>query len=80
MSEIDEAKRGHLLQDFLDFAAFAVEVDRCERTVDRWTKEPDGLLFTSMGNTKLIHIPTARQWLINRMRQPNPRRSAERAA
>ena len=27
-----------------------------------------------MGKTVLIHIPTAREWLLNRMRRRNPRR------
>lgn len=64
-----------LLDDFLDLGPFANEVDRDPRTVRRWLKEPDGLPFTRMGNRILIHVPTARDWMFGRMRQPNRRRT-----
>jgi hypothetical protein len=68
----------NLLDDYLELSDFARdEVKRHPRTVTRWTKEPDGLPYTTMGKTVLIHIPTAREWLFNRMRRPNPRRSGE---
>lgn len=63
-----------LLADFADLEPFAVEVKRDPRTVRRWMNQPDGLPFTRIGNRVLIHIPTARQWMLDRMRRPNPRR------
>jgi hypothetical protein len=36
--------------------------------------EPNGLPFTQLGNRKIIHLPTAREWLLSRMRRPNPER------
>jgi hypothetical protein len=68
------AKKSGMLDDFVTFPEFAEEVDRCERTVDRWTQGPDGLPFSWMGSIKVIHIPSGREWLLNRMRRRNQRR------
>jgi hypothetical protein len=62
-----------LLSDFLDLEPFAVEVRRDPRTVRRWMDEPDGLPYTRIGNRILIHIPTAREWMLGRMRNRSPR-------
>jgi hypothetical protein len=65
------------LDDLVPYAKFATdEVDKHPRTVVRWMKMPDGLPYTVLGNQKLIHIPTAREWLLRRMRNPNPRRDS----
>lgn len=70
-----------LLDDWKYLADFARdEVEKHPRTVERWTKEPDGLPYAQLGNQKIIHIPTARQWLFGRMHRPNTRRTGERAA
>jgi hypothetical protein len=65
-----------LLDDFADLEPFAAEVNRDPRTVRRWMNEPDGLPITRIGNRILIHIPTARQWMLERMHRPSPRRSS----
>lgn len=66
-----------LLDDWLELEVFARdEVKRHPRTVKRWTKSPDGLPYAMLGKTPIIHIPTAREWLLGRMRRPNPRKSA----
>jgi hypothetical protein len=52
------------------------EVKKHPRTVERWTKEVGGLPYSQLGNKKIIHIPTAREWLFGRMHRPNPRRTA----
>jgi hypothetical protein len=64
----------NLLQDFVDLNPFAEQVNRDPRTVRRWIDQPNGLPFTRIGNRLLIHIPTARKWLLGRVRQRNPRR------
>ena len=64
-----------LLADFLDLEPFAAQVDRDPRTVRRWMNEPDGLPYTRIGNRLLIHVPTAREWILGRMQKPNPRRA-----
>jgi hypothetical protein len=69
-----------LLADFADLEPFAAEVKRDPRTVRRWMSQPNGLPFTRLGNRILIHIPTAREWMLARMRKPNPRRSSQKAA
>jgi hypothetical protein len=66
-----------LLDGWLKLDDFARdEVKRHRRTVDRWTQQPDGLPYATLGNMKIIHIPTAREWLLGRMHRPNPRRAA----
>jgi hypothetical protein len=63
-----------ILDDFVDLEPFAADAGRHVRTVRRWMDEPDGLPYTRMGNRILIHVPTAREWLMQRMRRNNPRR------
>jgi hypothetical protein len=65
-----------VLDDFLDLESFAAQIDRHVRTVRRWLDEPDGLPFTRLGNRILIHTPTAREWMLGRMKRPNPRRAS----
>jgi len=64
--------------DYADIDPFAKTVNRHPRTVRRWMNEPDGLPFTKIGNRLLIHIPTAKDWVLSRMRRPNPRRGRGR--
>lgn len=68
-----------LLDGFVDLEPFAAEVERDVRTVRRWLNQPDGLPYTKLGNRILIHIPTAREWMLGRMRRPNQRRVTEAA-
>jgi hypothetical protein len=68
-----------LLDDCLELDEFARKIKRHPRTVYRWTREPGGLPYTRLGNRPIIHIPTAREWLLGRMRNPNPRRQPKRA-
>ena len=61
--------------DFLDIEPFAEEVERNPRTVRRWMDQPhDGLPYTWIGNRRLIHVPTAREWIFARMRNRKARR------
>jgi hypothetical protein len=57
----------NILSDFLDLEPFAKQVDRDPRTVRRWMGGPDGLPFTKIGNRVLIHVPSAREWILARM-------------
>ena len=66
----------NLLQDYLDLEPFAAEVKRNPRTVRRWLDQPNGLPYTKLGNRILIHVPTAREWMMRRMRNTAPRSSA----
>jgi hypothetical protein len=61
-----------LLADFAETGQLAKEFKRHERTVRNWTNEPNGLPFVKLGKRRLIHIPTAREWLLKKLRQPNP--------
>jgi hypothetical protein len=63
-----------VLEDFLDLTPFAVEINRHPRTVRRWLDKRGGLPYTRIGNRILIHVPTAREWMLSRMRnQKRPR-------
>jgi hypothetical protein len=62
------------LSDYVELEPFAAQVKRHHRTVRRWLQQPNGLPHTRLGNRILIHIPTAREWLLGRMKHPNPRR------
>jgi hypothetical protein len=52
------------------------DVKKHPRTVKGWCDQPDGLPFAYFGKTPFIHVPTARDWMLSRLRRPNPRRSA----
>jgi hypothetical protein len=67
----------NLLQDFLDLDPFAAEINRHPRTVRRWLDKRGGLPYTKIGNRILIHVPTAREWLMRRMRNQKQRRQAK---
>jgi hypothetical protein len=71
-----------VLEDFLEVVPFAREIKRHPRTVKRWIDQPDGLPYTTMGKTILIHTPTARQWLLSRLsnQKKTPRARRKRAA
>jgi hypothetical protein len=59
-----------LLDDWIKMEDFARDIKRHPRTVRRWMLEPDGLPYTRLGKTPIIHMPTARQWLLGRMQYP----------
>jgi len=67
-------------EEYTDAEPFAQKIGKTKRTVLRWMNEPDGLPFAKIGNRHLIHIPTAREWLLSRVRQRNPRRRSMRAS
>jgi hypothetical protein len=67
------------LDDYADLEPFADQIKRHPRTVRRWCNQPDGLPYTKLGNRVLIHVPSAKEWLLKRVRRPNPRR-VKRAA
>jgi transposase len=67
---------GDLLEDFADLADVAKAFGRHERTVRRWLDQPDGLPYTRAGCRILIHVPTAREWLMSNLKRRNPRRPA----
>jgi hypothetical protein len=64
----------NFLDDFIDLEQFAADVGRDPRSVRRWLHEADGLPHTKIGSRILFHIPTAREWLMKRMKRHNPRR------
>jgi hypothetical protein len=57
----------NLLAGFVPIKRFAKDVGKTRRTVERWM-ERDRLPFTQLGGVRLIHLATARAWLMRRMR------------
>jgi hypothetical protein len=64
-----------LLDGWRKLDDFADEVERHPKTVKRWTQQPDGLPYATLGNMTIIHVPTAREWLMGRIHRPNPSRN-----
>jgi hypothetical protein len=62
-----------LLADFVGIEKFAKDVGRTTRTVLRWMDD-NGLPYSRLGSRRFIHMPSARQWLLDRIRQANPER------
>jgi hypothetical protein len=57
----------NLFEDMLELEPFAAHVKRTPRTVRRWLDEPNGLPYTKLGKRILIHVPSAKSWLMSRM-------------
>lgn len=47
-----------------------------KRQVAIMRSKPNGLPFAKRGRHIIIHIPTAREWLLMQLRKPNPSRFA----
>jgi hypothetical protein len=62
-----------LLEDFLELDPFAAQIKRHPRTVRRWLDKRGGLPYTRLGDRILIHVPTAREWLLRTMRNQKKR-------
>jgi hypothetical protein len=60
-----------ILEDFVEVARFASDLHKHPRTIHRWTTMPGGLPVSEIGNKRLIHLPTARQWIMSRLKAPN---------
>ena len=68
-----------VLKDLVDANQFAADLGRHPRTIFRWTELEDGLPFVKLGKQRLIHVPTARAWIMSRMRHRNPSRRPRRS-
>jgi hypothetical protein len=66
-------------EDWAEDRTLAAEVDKHPRTINRWMSGPDGLPYVKLGNKRIIHRPTFREWLLGRMKRPNPRREVQAA-
>jgi hypothetical protein len=76
----DTAMSDTILADYVDVPQFAAEAQKHPRTVVRWMDAEDGLPFVQLGNRRLIHVPSAREWLLRKMCRPNPTRQRKGAA
>ena len=62
------------LQGYVDLQRFPTEVDRDTRSIRRWMDEVDGLPYVQLGSRRLIHLESARAWLMSRIKHRNPER------
>jgi hypothetical protein len=76
----DTAMSDTILAGYVDVPQFAAEAQKHPRTVVRWMDAENGLPFVQLGSRRLIHVPTAREWLLRKMRWPNPTRRSVRAS
>jgi hypothetical protein len=66
--------RSDLLTRYLTLDEVAKQAKKHPRTILRWTKEPNGLPFTTMGKVKLTTSEWWHEWLMSRRKVPNPDR------
>lgn len=62
----------NILEDWAEEAAFATAIDKHPRTVARYRNCPDGLPYIKLGKTVYIHLPTAKEWMLRRIKRRNP--------
>jgi hypothetical protein len=64
-----------ILVDLVEVGQFAADIHKHPRTIHRWMElSVDPLPYVKLPKQRLIHLPTARTWIMSRMRQQNPRR------
>jgi hypothetical protein len=63
-----------VLEGYCSVAQIADDFKRKPRTILRWMDEADGLPYVKVGRERLVHVATAKQWIFDRMRRPNPTR------
>jgi hypothetical protein len=67
LQRAEQTMSTRLLDDYADVEVFAAEVDRTPRTVRRWMNTPGGLPYTRLGSRRLVHVPSAKEWLLSKM-------------
>lgn len=65
-----------LLDDFWTIEELAEELGVTTRTIRRYIDEPNGLPHVAIGRRTRFHKPAVREWLMSRMKRPNPSRRA----
>jgi hypothetical protein len=61
----------NILEGYVSVAQIADDFKRKPRTILRWMDQTDGLPYVKLGRERLIHIETARQWMLGRLHRPN---------
>jgi hypothetical protein len=62
----------NILAGFVPEDEFATANQIHARTVKRYRDQPDGLPYLIWGNRVYIPTEAAREWLLKRVRRPNP--------
>ena len=68
------------IEDYEDAAEHAAWLQTTVRTLRRWVDEPDGLPFTTRGQTRLLKRSWTLEWLEGRRMPRNPSKRGRRAA
>ena len=66
-----QAIQPDILDGYMTLAELAVSTGRSERTVYRWTQQPNGLPTLKLGAQRLVKVETARRWLES-LEKPSP--------
>lgn len=67
-----------VLKDWATQEEFAAANGLSVQIVARLRKAKDGLPYRRFGKRVMIHIPTAREWMLKGLITPNPSRSPSR--
>jgi len=62
----------NILDGYARRKELAAAIGVTERTIARWTDQPDGLPVTKLGNRVLYRLDSAREWIAGRERRRNP--------
>lgn len=62
----------NILEGYASRNDLAASIGVTERTIARWTDQPDGLPVTKIGNKVLYRLDAAREWIASRERRRNP--------
>lgn len=68
-----------LLDDFMGIEEAAEEIGCSTRTIRRYMDAPDGLPYAVIGGRVRLHRPTTREWIMGRLKRPNPTRRRQAA-
>lgn len=70
----------NLLEGLATVEQIAADFGKNPATITRWMNAPNGLPYVRLGRKRYVHVDTARQWILSRMRRPNPTRRTRSAA
>jgi hypothetical protein len=65
-----------ILEGLVSVEDFAEANKTSPKTIRRRCHEPDGMPHTYWNGRLYVHVPKARDWLLGRIKQPNPRKGA----
>lgn len=74
-SPTDDIAKANILDEWVPEPVFARANNISKRTVARYRAQKDGLPYSYFGGRVMIHAPSAKRWLMDRLIRPNPGRA-----